>query len=373
MFTSIQIGKIFGIPIKLHITFLFILPIFAFVFARNNAPYGFADQSTSLLNYILSLTTTILLFMCVLLHELGHSYVAKNYGVEIKDITLMLIGGVSSMEEIPRNPTQELKIAFAGPLVSIVIGIILLVINFFLVNFIPNYLDSIIYMIFNILASINIVLGCFNLIPAFPMDGGRVLRAWFATRMNNYVMATNYAAAIGKFLAILMGIIGIFYNTWLILIAFFVYTGASEEEKATTIAVSLERYIVKDIMSKNVISVPSDMSIENLLQFMFEHRHMGYPVIDKYELKGMVTLSDLQKVSPIERAAFQVKDLMSTNIISIQENSKAEEAFKLISMNNIGRVIVLNSEGQVSGIVSRTDLVTSITLFNEQLSLNEGK
>lgn len=369
---SVQIGKIFGIPIKLHITFLLILPIFSIIFATNDSPYGFANQSTSLINYSLSLITTILLFVCVLLHELGHSYVAKSYGVEIKDITLMLIGGVSSMEEIPRNPLQELKIAFSGPLVSIIIGITLFTINFILNNFINNYSDSVIFMIFNILASINIVLGFFNLIPAFPMDGGRVLRALFATKMN-YIKATNYAAAIGKFMAFIMGIIGVFYNVWLILIAFFVYTGASEEEKMTTATVSLEKYYAKDIMSSNVTSVPSNMSLDNLLKFMFEHKHIGYPVIDKDILKGVVTLSDLQKVSHIEREAFEVKDVMNTNVISVQENTKAEEAFKLMSINNIGRIIVLDSEGLVKGIISRTDMITSIMLSNEQFLMDEGK
>ncbi len=177
MKTSFQIGTILGIPIKLHITFLFILPIFALVFATNPAPFGFQDQATSTMAYLLSFITTILLFLCVLLHELGHSYVAQRYGVEIKDITLMLIGGVSSMEEIPRNPSQELKMAFAGPFVSLVIGFTIFIVNFLIASVIVTYAATPIYMMFSILGSINIVLGLFNLLPAFPMDGGRVLRA----------------------------------------------------------------------------------------------------------------------------------------------------------------------------------------------------
>ncbi|WP_367344319.1 CBS domain-containing protein [Methanomethylovorans sp.] len=366
MKTSFQIGTLFGIPIKLHITFLFILPVFALVFATNPAPFGFQDCATPFVNYILSFITTVLLFFCVLLHELGHSLVAQRYGVEIKDITLMLIGGVSSMEEIPRNPSQELKIAFAGPFVSIVIGFSLFLVNLLLFSLIPSYALTAIYMMFNILGSINIVLGLFNLLPAFPMDGGRVLRAWYAKRMN-YVQATHYAASVGKIFAFLMGIVGLFYNAWLILIAFFVYIGASEEDKSTTVTVTLEKYSVSEVMSRDVTSVSPYMNIGDLLHFMFEHKHMGYPVMEGNHLKGIVTLSDVHKVPPLERAALQVRDIMTTTVISLAADAKASEAFKLMMSNNVGRVLVIDSNGSVVGILSRTDLMRAMMLSTEQL------
>lgn len=366
MKTSFKIGTIFGIPIKLHITFLFILPVFALVFATNPAPFGFQDQTTPLVNYLLSFTTTVLLFFCVLLHELGHSLVAQRYGVEIKDITLMLIGGVSSMEEIPRNPSQELKVAFAGPLVSIFIGFAIFLANFLVASLIASYAATPIYMMFNILSSINIVLGLFNLLPAFPMDGGRVLRAWYAKRMN-YIQATHYAASVGKIFAFLMGIIGLFSNPWLILIAFFVYIGASEEDRSTTVTVTLEKYSVSDVMSPEVASVSPYMNIDDLLHFMFEHKHMGYPVMEGNYLKGIVTLSDVHKVPPLERAVLQVRDIMTTTIISLTPDAKASEAFKLMMSNNIGRVLVVDSNGSMVGILSRTDLMRAMMLSNEQL------
>ncbi|WP_370572842.1 CBS domain-containing protein [Methanomethylovorans sp.] len=366
MKTSFQIGKILGIPIKLHITFLLILPVFALVFATNPAPFGFQNQTSPLMSYLLSFTTTILLFFCVLLHELGHSYVAQRYGVEIKDITLMLIGGVSSMEEIPRNPSQELKMAFAGPLVSLIIGFTIFVSNFLVASMIASYGATSIYMMFNILSSINIVLGLFNLLPAFPMDGGRVLRAWYAKRMN-YIQATHYAASVGKLFAFLMGIVGLFSNAWLILIAFFVYIGASEEDRSTTVTVTLEKYSVSDVMTPNVTSVSPYMTIENLLHFMFEHRHMGYPVMEGNSLKGIVTLTDVHKVPPLERAVLQVRDIMTTSVFSLTADAKAADAFKLMMSNNIGRVLVIDSNGSVVGILSRTDLMRAMMLSNEQL------
>src|SRR3990170_6923957 len=135
MRTSIEIGKIMGIPIKLHITFLLILPVFAYSFSINPSYFGFSDVKPAIFRYTLSSLAAISLFVCVLLHELGHSYVAKKHGTKIQSITLFLFGGVSSMEEIPRNPKTELKMAVAGPAVSLLIGSILIIIyNFYKID-----------------------------------------------------------------------------------------------------------------------------------------------------------------------------------------------------------------------------------------------
>jgi Zn-dependent protease/CBS domain-containing protein len=363
MKTSFKIGTIIGIPVKLHITFLLILPVFAFVFATTEPPLGFAGTASEIIVYILSFITTILLFACILLHEAGHSYVAKGFGVEIKDITLLLFGGVSSMEEIPRVPSQELKMAFAGPFVSFVIGITLLVSNVLISSYAASYSDTSIFLMFNILGSINIVLGLFNLLPAFPMDGGRLLRAWYAKRMS-YVKATHYAAYFGKMFAFIMGIIGLFFNPWLILIAFFVYIGASEEDRSTTINVLLEKYSVKEIMTSDVVSVSSDISVEELSKFMFENKHLGYPVLKDNSLKGIVTFTDIRNILPHERYAKLVSDIMTKDIISVSPQDTASEAFKVMTRNNIGRVLVMDN-GELAGILSRTDLMRAMMLLNE--------
>ncbi|WP_406660343.1 CBS domain-containing protein [Methanolobus sp. ZRKC3] len=363
MRTSLKIGTIMGIPIKLHITFLLILPVFALVFATNPAPFGFADVPSLGMNYALSLLTTILLFACILLHELGHSYFAKKYGVTIKDITLLLFGGVSSMEEIPRDPSQEFKMALAGPLVSFIIGFALLAMNSIIDSSISGYSDGLIYRMFLILGSINIVLGAFNLLPAFPMDGGRLLRAWYAKRMS-YIKATHYAAYFGKMFAFIMGIFGLLANPWLLLIAFFVYIGASEEDKSTTVTVLLERYTVKDIMSDKVVSVSDDISVEELSKFMFENKHMGYPVMKGNSLKGIVTFTDIRNILPHERFAVLVSDVMTRDIISVSSKDVASEAFKVMTLNNIGRVLVID-DGELVGILSRTDLMRTLMLLNE--------
>ncbi len=369
MNTSIQIGKIMGIPIKLHITFLLILPVFAYFFDVNSAPFGFKDVQVSIIRYALSLSAAISLFICVLLHELGHSAIAKKHGSNIQSITLFLFGGVSAMEEIPRDPKIELQMALAGPGVSFLIGMWLGLIYILTKPADLSYLAYLLLDISNnpylrliwLIGYINIILGIFNLLPAFPMDGGRVLRAWLAERMS-YIKATRTAAGVGKMFAIIMGIFGLFASLWFILIAFFIYIGASEEEKSTEVTVVLEGVKIKDIMSRNVTSVTSGMTVEELVDIMFRYKHMGYPVLDDTEVKGIVTFTDVQKVPREERKKVRVSEIMTKELITLREDDDAVNAIKLMTVNNVGRIVITN-EKQIVGIVSRTDILRSVQLL----------
>lgn len=364
MKSALKIGSILGIPIRLHITFLLILPIFAYIFAINPYPYGFQGVEPVATKYILSTLTAILLFSSILLHELAHSYLAMKYGVHIDSITLFLFGGVSSMEEIPRDPGQEAKMAFAGPFTSLIIGSVCLLIYSNIIAPNPALSENPVYLTIWILGAMNLVLGIFNLLPAFPMDGGRVLRAFYARRMS-YVKATQSAAAVGKFFAILMAIFGILIgNLWFPLIALFIYVGASEEERSTQASVSLENIQVKDIMTKDVVSVPPSMNIEDLIHFMFEKKHMGYPVVEDGSLKGIVTFTDIQHVPTLDRPVMRVSDIMTRDIISIPSNAQANDALKLVTSKNIGRVLVIDN-GLLVGVLSRTDLVRILKLRSE--------
>jgi Zn-dependent protease/CBS domain-containing protein len=363
MQSSLKIGSVMGIPIKLHITFLLILPVFAYVFAINPQPFGFEGVEPPMTRYLLSTLTAILLFVSILLHELAHSYLAKKYGVKIESITLFLFGGVSAMEEMPREPGQEAKMAFAGPFTSLVIGAVCL---FIYGNFLStsSFAENPANLTIWILGAMNIILGVFNLLPAFPMDGGRLLRAFYAKKMS-YVKATQSAAAVGKFFAILMAIFGILIaNLWFPLIALFIYVGASEEERSTRATITLENVSVKDIMTSNVVSVPPSMNVENLIHFMFENKHMGYPVIEGGTLKGLVSFTDVQRVPLLERPVVLVSEIMTKQIISISSEAQASDALKLISSNNIGRLLVIDN-GNLVGILSRTDLVRTLKLMAE--------
>jgi len=232
MQSPLKIGSIMGIPIKLDTSLLLALPIYAYFSAINSQPFGFAEVEPPIVRYVLSAFTAIFLFTSVLLHELAHSYFAKRYGVNIYSITLLLFGGVASME-IPKRPGQEVKIAFAGPLTSLIISSICLFTYSYIISPNPALSQNSVYLIIWIIGSMNLVIGIFNLLPAFPMDGGRMLRSLFAMKMS-YVKATHNAASIGKFVAILMAIYGIYIgDLWLPLVALYIYGGASNEDRST--------------------------------------------------------------------------------------------------------------------------------------------
>ncbi len=247
---SLRIGTLLGIPIYLHVSFLIILPLFAWFFGFQETSvlgltlgFGGLDLSSlspglaTAVRFLMGVVAATLFFGAVLLHELGHSAVALRYGTRIRAISLMIFGGVSQMEEIPREPGREFNVAIAGPLTSFATGAV----AFGILQIPPLGSPdlAVVGILVSILAFYNLLLGAFNLIPAFPMDGGRVLRSMLARRMS-YLNATETAAGVGKAFAIFFGIFGLFFSPWLILIALFVYLGAGEEERLTRMTVTLE-------------------------------------------------------------------------------------------------------------------------------------
>jgi len=371
MSSAFSIGRVAGIPIRLHITFLAIIPIVAYIFSTFTAPssislfgevydfaYGFGAVEPSEVRWAYSFAFSLLLFLCVALHELGHSFVAMRYGIKIRSITLYIFGGVASMEDIPRDPGMEARMAVAGPGVSGVIGVgtILLSIQSALLLGGSHPLTTLLWT----LGVINIVLMVFNLLPAFPMDGGRILRAWLATRMT-YVDATRRAAGVGKLFAILMGVLGIMGSPFLILIAFFVYIAATEEERSTAIVVPLEGVKVRDIMSVDLRTVSPETTLPEIMSLMFREKHRGYPVMDDEKLAGIVTISDVQKVPEERRGTTAVGEIMVKSIYVIEPNADAAEAMKKMMERQIRRLPVME-DGRLVGIVSRSDLLRAIEI-----------
>src|SRR5271169_686185 len=225
MLWSVNIGSIAGTAIKIHITFLMFL---VWIFAAGWA-HGGPEAAMG------SLIFVVLLFACVLAHEFGHILTARAFGVATPDVILLPIGGVARLERIPEKPSEEFLIAIAGPLVNVVIALVLMVaMRAHLSTQNLAAVESTSVSLVDRLAEVNLFLALFNLIPAFPMDGGRVLRALLATRLG-YVRATEVAAAIGQFVAFPLGFIGLMYNPLLIFIAIFVYLAASAEAHVVAI------------------------------------------------------------------------------------------------------------------------------------------
>jgi Zn-dependent protease/CBS domain-containing protein len=362
MESSLKIGSVMGIPIKLHITFLIILPFIAFAFVTAKPPLGFNDPAISMAaNVGLSLLAAIFLFACVLIHEIGHSYIAVKNGIKIGGITLFLFGGVSEMEDIPRNPAVEMLMAFIGPAISIVLGLIFAAV-YYLVPGIKG--DTIAGTMIFLLMYMNIALGIFNIIPAFPMDGGRVLRGFLAERMP-YIRATHIAVSIGKLFAYIMALIGLLtwpVGLWFIVIAIFIYVAAGEEERSTTTSITLEGIQVKDIMTKEVHTVDANATAAQTIDTMFKMKHLGYPVLENGRMVGIVTLTDVSKVPPEARARTPVKDVMTRNVITLKPEDDAFTVLQKLSKNKIGRLVVMDGD-RIAGIVSRTDMLKALELY----------
>ncbi|MEA2032875.1 MAG: CBS domain-containing protein [Euryarchaeota archaeon] len=375
---SYRIGSIGGIPIKLHLSFLIILLIFIWIFAVNDFRIktlgiiiGFGGMNISTwLKYLLGAIASVLFFSTILFHELSHSFVARRYGTKILSITLFVLGGVAQMEEIPKEPRKEANVSAAGPAFSLSIGALAYAIYYIfgpvsLTTPGATFRDAAL-IVMGIIAFYNVLLGLFNLIPAFPMDGGRILRALFATRMS-YIDATKKAVAVGESFAFAMGILGLLTlnvgGLWLIFIAIFIYFGASGEEKATIISVSLEGVKARDVMTAvpNVVYVPPDMTLTQLVDVMFRTKHIGYPVQEEQSspVLGVITFGDVRQIPASKRDTTRVEEVMKREIITIGPDTDASDALKLMSSKNIGRLIVME-EGQMVGIISRTDLMRAV-------------
>jgi len=339
---SYTIGTVWGIPIELHITFIFLMVVML------------------VLSYpqLYFFTLILFLFVFVVVHELSHSIVAKHYGMKVRKIVLYPIGGASQIEEIPEKPSIEWRMAIAGPLMSFVIGGVLLALNQVMMATTPSELLTTLLSLTTTgslvldLARLNLVLGAFNLIPAFPMDGGRVLRAFLAERMK-FSDATRYAASIGKFLGITMAVFGVLYDFWLVIIGMFIYIGASEETESTIMSTTIAKVRVKDVMYPDVATVKPETSLTDALEVMFKARYHDALVEKDGSLHGIVTWSEIMKVKPDQRSDMRVEQLPIKQV-SIFPNESILEAYKTMSKEKIDLLPVVDKEApaKVLGVVT---------------------
>jgi len=344
---SFKIFSAFGIPVELHISFLLLMVLIYAVAILNLAPG--VDLNAALL--------ITLLFVTVILHELAHSYVAQRYGIEIERIILLPIGGVSAMEELPEDPGEELRISIAGPLVNFVIAFICYGFNFILTGsgsypYISGFLNN--------FALVNMILGAFNLIPAYPMDGGRVLRAILARRMS-YLQATETAASVGKFLAIFMAVVGIFWNFFLILIALFVYIGADAEYREVMFSTLLEGVKVEDVMTREVKTVNGETTVEEMMKIMFQNKHMGYPILDGQNLSGIITFNDISQAKQGDEKK-TITEYMTRNLVVTSPGEPLIDAMAKLNQKGVGRLPVVEN-GKLIGIISRTDIIRAMEIL----------
>jgi Zn-dependent protease len=365
---SFRIGRVFGIPILIHYSFILVIPLFAWIIGSQitvtndmlqglfSIPIDTSLITEGIMPWILGTVVALGLFGGVLIHELAHSLVARRKGIKINNITLMIFGGIATMEEGVPDPKAELPMALVGPIASLVVGLVCLGIAYAVPAVTKNPpLAGVVIFVFGYLGVLNIILFAFNLLPAFPMDGGRVLRAWLAERMPLH-RATKIAADIGKGFAIVFGLIGLFFfSPFLILIAFFIYIGASMESAAVKYSYLLQD-VNGDMMSSPVTTVPPTLPVSQVITMMYSSKHLGFPVVERDTLIGMVTLADINHMTSIDREAMQVRDVMTRDPVTLPPTAPVIDALKIMSARNFGRIPVVQ-DGKILGIVTRTDII----------------
>ncbi len=352
---SLNIGRVAGTVVRVHLTFLLFL---AWIFAASYAASGAATAWNTLV-------FIVLLFLCVLLHEFGHIFTARAFGVPTPYVTLLPIGGVAQLERIPEEPWEEFLIAIAGPMVNVVITILLVV--FAGATLQPDNAAAIGNMqvsMIDRLAIVNLFLAVFNLIPAFPMDGGRILRALLASRMG-YVRATEVSASIGQFVAFALGFIGLLYNPILIFIAIFVYLAASSEAHMVALRAVSRGVPVSHAMMTRFATLSPEAHIDDAVQTLLQTSQGEFPVVDGAGkpagiLDRGALIKALKQLGPDAR----VTDAMSPEFPTIGHRATLEQAFRILQEKSAPGVGVVDAGGRLTGLVT-SETIAEMMMLND--------
>jgi Zn-dependent protease len=336
---SLPIFRIAGIQLRIHVTFLLLI-------------IWLALGSASAAIFVL------LLFLCVVLHEFGHAIAAKSYGINTPDITLLPIGGVARLERMPEEPKQELVIAIAGPMVNVIIAACLYLVIGARGHVAPETAVQGGDMLIG-LFQINVGLLLFNLLPAFPMDGGRVLRALLATRLS-YARATQIAASVGQAFAFIFGFVGLIGvpgvmhpNPFLIFIAFFVYIGASQEAALAQMRDVSRRFPVSSAMVREFRSLPESATLHEAVDALLATSQHDFPVLDEAgNVSGILARHDLIAGLRKNDSAIRVGDVMRRDIPTVTTGTRFEEAFRIMQECNCPALPVLDSMKRLVGLLT---------------------
>jgi Zn-dependent protease/CBS domain-containing protein len=337
---SINIGKVFGINFRIHITFFLLL---FFIFVSVFPQHGF-EQALLATLFICSV------FVCVLIHEIGHSLIARRFGKGAKSITLLPIGGVAMMEEMPEKPVQEIAMSIIGPFINLVIAAILYV---FVGRWsgigAPNLTPDSVRAFFAGLIGVNIMLAIFNLIPAFPMDGGRVLRGLLAMRLG-FVQATTAAVFIGQAISLFFIFFGIFYNWWLAIIGLFLYMGAGSEKQQVILKSLLNNVPASEAMTTEFRTLRPDETLRHAL----EHFHHGcqddFPVIGESGVEGVLTRDRILASIHEKGLDAPVSEIMDRTFDSVEPKMPLDDIYKKLLSSRKTAVAVVD-KGNVKGMV----------------------
>ena len=383
MRASLKVGRIFGVPIYLHYSLALIMVLLAYAFGAGTGallgfPLGYGDLDIGLAGQLaLGIMAAVIFFASVLVHELAHTYLALRRGYAISGITLFIFGGVSEIEKAPDRAVGEGLMSLVGPLSSLAIGAFFTPLYLLVEGLSDGVALEALAITLSITAFYNLLLGAFNLLPAFPMDGGRVLRASLVKRLG-FLRATEVAVMVGRVMAIALVVLGVFYNFWLILIALFIFLGASQELQATRVREALRGVKVRDIMSQQVSTVVPEDTVGAVQGKMMAERHTGYPVMEGGRPVGMVSLEGISQVPEQARGSVPVREVMSRVVPVIRPEAEAFEALEEMAKKKISKLLVMD-QGLMVGIVTRQDIVKAVEMMRQSdrargsfLSLGRG-
>lgn len=354
---SLNLGSVSGIQIKVHWTFLLLIAWVAILEVIRGG---------GLNNIFWGILFILVLFGCVVLHELGHALTAKKYDINTEKITLLPIGGVASLESMPENPVEELLVALAGPAVNVVIAFLL-----YLVVPVESYLSQDPEVLreslktidagnfFFYLLSANIILVLFNLIPAFPMDGGRVLRAVLSMKLDR-VRATQVASMLGRMVAFFLFLFGLFYNPILVLIAIFVYFGAHGENVMVQQLTLLRDHKVKDAMMTDITTLSPDDTLEHVIDVVLAGAERDFVVTSNGNIEGVLFQSDMREAIEKKKTDMQVKEMMHKDFETMVYDEDLTEIYRKIRSTKEQFFPVLKN-GQLAGAIDMSNISEFMT------------
>lgn len=368
---SFRLTTIFNIPIEINYTWFIIFGLIIFTLARGYFPYTNPELSP-ITYWIMAIIAALLLFASLLAHELSHSIVAKRNKLPIHGISLFIFGGVAHMDKEPPSPGVEFKMAIAGPIMSFFLAFVFFGLTQAMYNIgFPRVALS----ITNYLFILNLVVGIFNLIPGFPLDGGRILRAILWQYFDDIKKATAIASGFGRafaFLLIGLGLFSLFTGSiisgiWFIFIGFFLQEAADVSYRQVVMKKILGGLKVKKFITRDVISVPAKIKLHQLVDdYFFKYRHASFPVIEEDTILGLVTLHDVKEVAKDKWEETSAKDIMIplNKELIIKETAEAMDALAKLARNGIGRLLVIE-DSKLIGILSQRDIMRLFEFKNE--------
>ncbi|MHB8104327.1 MAG: CBS domain-containing protein [Dehalococcoidales bacterium] len=368
MKASFKLFRIAGITIGIHYTWIFAIIFFSWTLAQAYFPVLYPNWSTAIY-WITGVITALLIFVSILLHELAHSLVANARGIPVHSITLFILGGASNLEEEPQKPASEFVMAIVGPVTSLVLAAAL-----WGLSFLPTDKTTPLAAVLSYMAIINMYIGVFNLLPGFPMDGGRVLRSIIWGSTGSLTRATDIAGIVGQFFGWAFIGLGVFLmisvsfinGLWFAFIGWFLNSSADASRKEIALRERLSHIKVKELMNPNIATILPETTVEEMVDSIFRKQHgRAVPVCRDGRPVGIATITDVKKVPQDKWATTPVQQIMTAEpLYTVNPEDNLNKAMTLIANKDINQVLI-DDQGKCAGMLSRADIIRLIQVHTE--------